>query len=213
MLPLAERIACLRRALRGPLPGHLAHRTALPEGIDPPVPVPGMAVQPAAVLLALHPGRGSGAAFPLIRRPDSLHRHAGQIALPGGVLEDGESPEAGALREAAEEVGIDPAAVDVVGRLTPVYIPVSRYHVQPVVGWLGRRPALRPAAGEVLGLLSADPDRLAASGPAAWIERPRDRVRFPAYEVEGEAVWGATAQILAEFLSVWRIEAGPGRDR
>ena len=200
--PRAER---LREVLGGPLPGHDAHRTVLPPGMEPAIPPEDAEVLLAAVLLALHPGGKTHVAFPLIRRPESMARHAGQISLPGGVLESGEGVVQAALRESREEIGLDPADVRILGHLTPVYIPVTRYRVQPIVGWVAERPRYRPAEDEVLGILLADPDRLAAAGARARVEHVRGGRSwdFPAYDVEGQRVWGATAQMLAEFLVLW----------
>ncbi len=202
--PTASR---LRKELLGPLPGEAAHRIALPEGLDPHSIFTDTPYRDAAVLLALYRDRGSGRIlFPLIRRPASLARHAGQISLPGGEREGEEGDEACALREAEEEIGIAPSEVAILGALTPVDIPVTGYRVVPIVGWLSSPPHYRLQESEVRGILLADPDALAAAGPTLFLERRRgDRVlRFPAWDVEGEKVWGATAQILGEFTEVWR---------
>ncbi|MGD8377438.1 MAG: CoA pyrophosphatase [Acidobacteriota bacterium] len=201
---LEPRAAALRDAIHRPLPGRDAHRRVLPEGMPPPVAPVGRDAVPSAVLLPLHRA-GDRIAFPLIRRPVSMSRHAGQIGLPGGVLEPGEDFEGAALRECEEEIGVEAASVRVLGRLTPVFIPVTGYRIHPVVGWVDREPAYRPAAGEVLEILIADPDRLAREGAGARVVRQRGgrTWRFPAYRVAGNPVWGATAQILAEFLVVW----------
>lgn len=204
-------IARLRRALAGPLPGRVAHALAIPEGYDRGEIPDGSPVVPSAVLLALHPGAGgSRINFPLIRRPDAIPHHAGQIGLPGGAMEPEEDAIGCALREAEEEVGLDAASVEILGGLTPVTIPVSGYRVEPVVGWIPARPTYRPQEGEVIEILLGDPDRLAAAGLDAWIERERGGrlVRFPAYAVGEAKVWGATALILSEFLSVWRSVRG-----
>jgi ADP-ribose pyrophosphatase YjhB (NUDIX family) len=196
----------LATALGGPLPGEAAHRAALPAGYVRPI----QGIEPvraAAVLLAIGPGVDPGAfQFPLIERPDTMPHHAGQIALPGGEIEPGEEVVACALREAWEEIGIAAQNVEVLGSLSPIEIPVSGYRVSSIVGWLGEPATYRPQAGEVLRILRADPDGLAREGPTARRVRVRDGQSwdFPAYEVEGCVVWGATALILSEFLEVWR---------
>lgn len=175
-------------------------RRAIPAGAE---------YQKAAVLLALHPGGDGGTdsfRFPLIRRPDGILHHPGQISLPGGRLDECEEPRVCALREAWEEVGIDPSEVEVLGRLTPIAIPVTLYEVEAFVGWIPRPPRFRLQEEEVAELLSADPDRLAVEGPTLFVERVRDggSFRFPAYDVAGWKVWGATALLLSEFLEIWR---------
>lgn len=157
------------------------------------------------MLIALREEHGR-VLLPLIVRPSSMARHAGQIGLPGGVVEPGEAPDICALREAHEEIGLDPEGIELLGRLTPIVIPVSGYRVVPFVGWTAGEVADRPQDEEVLEILLADPDRLLAEGPTRGveIERAGARVRFPAYDVGGREVWGATGLILAEFLEVWR---------
>ena len=104
-----EILAPLRSALERPLPGEAAHRAVLPPKGEVRTLPPGAEVQSAAVLLALHRnGSGLEVAFPLIRRPDSMLRHAGQVSLPGGMLDESETPEVCALREAFEEIGLAP---------------------------------------------------------------------------------------------------------
>ena len=206
-----EPVTRLRDLLAGPLPGNTAHRTALPANYGPRALPPGAKVSRAAVLLALHPDRsGQRIIFPLVRRPESMLRHAGQVGLPGGERGEGEDASACAKREAWEEIGIDPASVEELGRLTPIVIPVSLYQVETIVGWLARTPTLRAQEAEVLRIIHGDPDRLAEEGPTCWVEREREGeiLRFPAYRIQGETVWGATALILAEFLTVWRHVRG-----
>ncbi|MET0160594.1 MAG: CoA pyrophosphatase, partial [Acidimicrobiales bacterium] len=94
---------------------------------------------PSAVLLALHDGP-EGAEVVLTRRAQALRRHRGEISFPGGRLEPGETPEAGALREAHEEVALDPGAVELVGRLSTLSTVSSLSHIVPVVGRLPGRP-------------------------------------------------------------------------
>jgi 8-oxo-dGTP pyrophosphatase MutT (NUDIX family) len=133
-------------------------------------------------------------------------RHAGQVSLPGGVLDELEDPTQCALREAWEEVGIEPQSVEVLGRLTPIVIPISSFEVETIVGWIPSTPTYQPREGEVIRIVRGDPDQLAAEGTVRHVERNRDgrSLRFPAYAVEGETVWGATALILSEFLEIWR---------
>lgn len=200
-------VSKLRDTLAGPLPGAAAHRAALPAGGGHRKVPPGAKLTHAAVLLALYPdATGERLVFPLVRRPESMLRHAGQVGLPGGALDEGEDASTCALREAWEEVGIEPATVGIIGRLTPIVIPLSRYHVDIIVGWIPERPNLRPQEAEVLRIIHGDPDRLAQDGTTRWVvhERAGEVMKFPAFVVEAEIVWGATALILAEFLTLWR---------
>src|SRR3954462_302014 len=93
----------------------------------------------AAGLLLLYPGE-HGPAIALTVRASSLARHPGQISLPGGATDPGETLVQAALREASEEIGVDPASVRVLGELTPVHVLVSGFTLHPIVGIADRRP-------------------------------------------------------------------------
>jgi len=168
----------------------------------------------AAVLVALY-GDGSGedaeAIVVLIRRSAHLERDPGHVALPGGIIEPGEEALGAALREAQEEVGIDPGAVEVVGQLGTVHRPRSAGSVVPFVGLLRTRPVLSPSPAEVEQVLEVPLASLLAEG-VAWEElwpglpdQPSPRpVRFFASKgaLGDDLVWGVTARILWELLEV-----------
>lgn len=147
--------------------------------------------------------RASLAHILLTVRADRL-RHGGQVSLPGGVVDNGETFEEAALREAEEEVGLAPETVRILGALTPLDIPVSGFRLHPIVGALPGRPTLRASDGEVARILEIDLDHLFEASTIVETDRTRDgRVfRIPAFSVDGEEVWGATAMVLAEFLTV-----------
>jgi 8-oxo-dGTP pyrophosphatase MutT (NUDIX family) len=211
MIDLAAR---LRRALSGPLPGVDAQLRMAPRprvGWDPYLVPPGL--RDAAALVLLYP-RESQAHLPLTVRGDRLRTHTGQVSLPGGGVDDGESIEEAALREAAEEVGIVAASVEIVGRLTPLHIPVSGFLLHPVVGVAHARPRFEPAAHEVARLLEVPLTRLGERDTVEWEVRTFRRdgtaheVEVPYFAIEGEKVWGATAMVLAEFVEVLAGSAG-----
>ena len=196
--------ALLRSAFRAPLPGGDAHRRLAPEprpGWRPGV-VPDHAT-PAAALVLLYPLDDAPHVL-LTVRAGRLGKHAGQVSFPGGLIDAGESVRDAALREAFEEVGLDPAAVRVAGALSPLYITVSNFAIHPVVGVAASTPRLRPSAAEVARLLPAP---LAALADPANLRRgtrwrgdlPCD---VPYFEVRNERVWGATAMVLAELLTL-----------
>jgi 8-oxo-dGTP pyrophosphatase MutT (NUDIX family) len=137
-------------------------------------------------------------------RADTLGRHGGQVSLPGGVVDAGETFEQAALREAREEVGLATDLVRVLGALTPLDIPVSGFRLHPIVGVSERRPQLTPAAHEVARILEPAIDALMAPDCVVYARRARDGVAMtvPGFHLEGVEIWGATAMVLAEFLSL-----------
>lgn len=165
---------------------------------DPPL-------RDAAGLVLLYPEQDE-LWLPLTLRAATLPHHTGQVSLPGGRLHAGESAEDGALREAEEEVGIIPSDVTVLGRLTPLPIPVSRHLLHPVVGFAARRPRFTPAAAEVERLLETPLSSLRRPDAVQWHRRPSRHTEHmmdvPHFDVHGSVVWGATAMILAELLAL-----------
>ncbi len=154
---------------------------------------------------AVRPGSDPGPTphILLTVRADSL-RHGGQVSLPGGVVDPGETFEQTALREAREEIGLVPDSVRVLGALTPLDIPVSGFRLHPIVATMPARPALAPHDVEVAAILDVAIDAL--TDPAALVERTRERdgvaLAVPAFELDGRDIWGATAMVLAEFLTM-----------
>jgi 8-oxo-dGTP pyrophosphatase MutT (NUDIX family) len=136
-------------------------------------------------------------------RADTL-RHGGQVSLPGGVVEPGETHEQAALREAHEEVGLPLAPVRVLGALTPLDIPVSGFRLHPIVAATDARPRLTPADAEVAHILEVPVHALLDAANFVRTARERDGVRYmvPVFRVGGHDVWGATGMVLAEFLTL-----------
>ena len=208
---MEEISARLRQALAAPLPGLEAQLRMAPRprvGWDPDRVPDGLRDAAALVLLYPHDGRLH---VPLTVRGGGMRTHTGQVSLPGGSVDDGESIEAAALREAVEEVGVDPADVNILGRLTSLHIPVSGFLLHPVVGVASGRPCFQTAEWEVARLLEVplsvldDPDTRRSERR----QRPADgrviEIEIPYFAFEGEKVWGATAMILAEFVAVIRL--------
>jgi 8-oxo-dGTP pyrophosphatase MutT (NUDIX family) len=141
-------------------------------------------------------------------RGTGLRNHTGQVSLPGGRVDEGETIEAAALREANEEIGLDPATVELLGRLTPLHIPVSGFLLHPVVGFTSMRPAFQRAEWEVARIIEAPVSILSDPTVIKHEFRPRVvkgesiDVTVPYYDIDGEKVWGATAMVLAEFCAI-----------
>ena len=199
----------LRSACRAPLPGADAHRLLAPQprpGWRPGV-VPEHAT-PAAALVLLYPQDDAPHVL-LTVRAGRLGKHAGQVSFPGGLIDAGESVREAALREAFEEVGLDPAAVRIAGALSPLYITVSNFAIHPVAGVADAPAPLRPSAAEVARLLPVPLDALADPANLRRGTRWRDGLHcdVPYFEVRNERVWGATAMVLAELLAM--LDLGP----
>jgi 8-oxo-dGTP pyrophosphatase MutT (NUDIX family) len=158
-------------------------------------------IRSAAGLLLLFPIDGK-AHIVLTLRSDALGRHGGQVSLPGGVTEPGETFETAALREAHEEVALSTAEVTVLGALTPIDIPVSGFRLHPIVASMTTRPTLVPSDGEVAQILEVSVAELFEPARRIRTSRVRDgrEIVVPAFQIAGAEIWGATAMVLSEFL-------------
>ena len=191
---------------------------ALPDGPAELMPVftdgrlrprlrPTTTAKPAAVLALLFPDEAGLARIVLTERRTYDGHHSGEVSLPGGKAEDDDAgPASTALREAREEVGLDPVAagVRVVGTLGEVFIPVSDFRITPIVAIADRAPALNASEAEVARILTPP---VAAFLPGAPIEIVERRIgdwplRYGGYRIEGLHVWGATARILGQLGAV-----------
>jgi 8-oxo-dGTP pyrophosphatase MutT (NUDIX family) len=178
----------------------------------PSWPEPDASARPAAVLVLLFPDEAGEARLVLTERVDRGGHHSGEVSFPGGSAEPGDADlVATALREAAEEVGLDAAAagVRVLGRLPDHWIPVSNFVITPVVALAARRPVLVPQPTEVAAILDPPVDVFLPGAELQWVER-RIRgwdLRYAAYPVDGLAVWGMTARVLGG-LGAWLGRGG-----
>jgi 8-oxo-dGTP pyrophosphatase MutT (NUDIX family) len=192
----------LSERLKNPLPGSTAHLRLVPQpargGWQPGV-VPDT-TRPAAALALLYEDAAGTLRLPLTLRTSTLPHHAGQISLPGGAVDAGETIEEAALREAQEEIGIEPGRVRIVGRLTPVHVLVSNFGLYPVLAVADGRPDFSAHAPEVDRILEINVEHLCGTACLRTGVRMRDGsiVNYPYYELEEAQVWGATAMVLAE---------------
>ncbi len=213
-MTLTELEGRLRTALGKPKPGAEAHVLLSPR------PRPGW--RPGRLPEESRAGAGLMLFYPVDRRvhlvltvrAKHLPSHRGQVSLPGGAVEPDETVEAAALREAEEELGVEPGQVRVLGLLTPLHIPASGYVLHPVLGVTDTRPDLRPAEGEVERMLEVPFEDL--TDPARMRTERRvlrgESCLVPYFDLGGEQVWGATAMVLAELLCLLGERPDPWRE-
>ena len=193
----------LREALRGDLPGPAA-QTKMAPALRQTEPLSAAPPRQSAVLALLYPSPEGVALFFTVRS-NSLRHHGGQISFPGGGVEaQDRTPQDTALRETEEELGFSTQDVDVLGKLTPLFIAPSHNIVHPFVGWLPTQPTLRPDPAEVSSVLIVpvavllDPGTLSS---CTW--RLDERIlTAPCFMVERATIWGATAMMLNELIAV-----------
>lgn len=173
--------------------------------------LPGENTLVAAVLILLYPHNDSIYTV-LIQRPDYDGVHSGQISFPGGKYESSdENIIKTALRETNEETGVDSEEISVINTLTPLFIPVSNIIVTPVVGWTKSRPVFNHHPEEVVFLIEADIRRF--FDPAiikfktARIRGEMTEIKY--YDYDGNVIWGATAMILNELLTIIKNSGVP----
>ena len=211
-VPVSDLEQFLRHRLAQPLPGPTAQRrfASAPHlpGWEPDL-TPETARRAAALLL-LYPGR-DGVMLPLTVRQTGLPQHAGQVSLPGGAEDPGESSLDTALREAHEEIGVMPDRIRLVGQLSTLWIPVSNFVLTTIVGVSDQRPAFRPHAGEVADLLELPLSHLRDQRHIQWGRRHQRGVDvdYPYVAFAGHQIWGATAMVLSEFVCLFDANHAP----
>jgi 8-oxo-dGTP pyrophosphatase MutT (NUDIX family) len=191
----------IRAALKKPLPGLAAQIKLAPEyRIESLRAMPPADARAAGVLILLYP-HDARWHFPLMKRVEDGLVHSGQISLPGGSQEAGESLRETALRETCEEIGAACAGIEVIGQLSTIYIPPSNFLVTPTVGCVTERPDFQCDPREVAELIEVP---LSVLFDRSVVKREPWSLRgvtveVPFYQIGWHKVWGATAMILSEF--------------
>ena len=165
------------------------------------LPTPEQGGRASAVLVLLGEHNPGEPDVLVLQRAATLRKHAGQPAFPGGAADPGDADAAAtALREAEEEVGLDPGSVTVLAQLPRLWIPVSDFEVHPIVAVAARRPELAASPAEVARIVEPRLDRFVPGAPIVIVERTVGDwpLRFGAYDIDGLTVWGATARILSQ---------------
>ena len=142
--------------------------------------------------------------IPLTLRPDHLAAHAGQISLPGGLIEPGERSENAAFRELWEELGTPATGLELTGQLSPIYLFVSNYEVNAWVATVRTRPVLEPNPAEVAELLEVPLAHLLHRDHRSVHVVTTQGVTYtaPCFNWAGHSIWGATSMILAELVEI-----------
>lgn len=157
-----------------------------------------------AAVLALFCLDGDDPYVLVTERSADLAKHPGQVALPGGAQDDDDAgPAATALREAQEEIGLDPTRVEVIGTLPPAPVPISGFMVTPVIGVTTDPGVLTPRTGEVEAVIRVPLRALVdpANRSTSVLHRGRATHRAPAFVVEGTLIWGFTGILLDRMIA------------
>lgn len=202
----------IRTCLTGELPGVTAHHIMAPyqrkSATD--IQIEGKDYKRAATLMLLYPKKDQWY-FALMLRPDYDGVHGGQVSFPGGKIEEGETPEQAAIRECEEEIGVDQKRIQLLGKLTDVYIPPSNILVNPYIGYIDYEPIFYPDAKEVEQVLEVPLDDVfredLVKQKKIKVGRYSDKpftIEVPYFEFCYETVWGATALMISEFKEMMR---------
>jgi len=211
----------LSKQLKGNLPGSKAHKLMMP-AFSAGRPHAGSAIdrfsievkngaKEGAVLILLY-NKGEEVYLVLTQRHEYAGAHSGQISFPGGKVEkeDG-SVEATALRETEEEIGVPSSTIQIIGRLTDLFIIASNFNVRPVVGFLNVEPTFKIDAREVDHIIEIKISDLlddSIIGSKEMLFNKQYRIQAPYFNFGGHHVWGATAMMLAEFKEVFKKVMG-----
>ena len=195
----------LKEYLQGELPGINAHSKMLPPGRRLKTNANELSsVKMSSVLLLLFP-EGERLYICLTKRPHTMKHHPGQISFPGGKVEkDDTSAEMTALREAREEVGIDQHQIEILGKLSDLYVEVSQFSIQPFLAWADQKPEFLVDFGEVEKLILFPVSDFITNEIISEIELETvtGSLRVKYYPYDGEFIWGATAMILSELIEI-----------
>jgi 8-oxo-dGTP pyrophosphatase MutT (NUDIX family) len=197
-------ISLAQENLSQPLPGHDAHLKLMHKERILTKIAPNENTKSSAVLMVFYPDK-SKVFMPLILRPKYDGTHGGQMAFPGGKMEHFDrNLTITALREAQEEIGIKAMDVKIIGELTEVFIPVSNFKVQPIVGYLEYKPEFFPDQKEVSKIFEMHIEDFFESQNIGWknVKIGQNDIEVPGFAIQEQWIWGATALIINEFLEV-----------
>jgi 8-oxo-dGTP pyrophosphatase MutT (NUDIX family) len=200
---IIQKIARLKKRLNESLPGYEAHVNMSPS--YRPLIAESKTNSIAGVMLLLYPMDGELHTV-FMKRNEYKGAHSGQISFPGGKFDSSDIIFLDtALRETHEEFGIPEADIEVLGKLTPLLIPVSNFLVYPFVGFINNRPHFKIDPLEVSYLIEVELNRLLHpdTKKTEFQIHGNYQGQVPFFEIDHHKIWGATAMILNEFLEIW----------
>ncbi|MGC9352962.1 MAG: NUDIX hydrolase [Mariniphaga sp.] len=199
----------IKKALAGNLRGILSHQKMMPPNRKlRAADSDKKRLKPSSVLLLLFAEKNELFVC-LIKRPLNMKHHAGQVALPGGRHEPGETPLETALRETWEEIGITSDKIEILGSLSELFVDVSGFLIHPFVGWLAEKPTFKTNPAEVEKTILFPLLKFRNNLDETELETVSGKLKVPCFFFEGEIIWGATAMILAEFYDALEDEFIP----
>lgn len=190
----------ISEALLHQLPGKRAHKKMVPEGRSLSIPNNIQNIKKSAVLILLYP-KDDQLYFCLTKRNSKLKHHPGQLSFPGGQCEKNETdPAVTALRETKEEIGIEPINIQILGKLSELYIPVSNFLIHPYIGWISKEPKFTINTNEVdkLFLLPLNAIINNDHKKTMPVETSQGVLDVPCYLIDEQLIWGATSMMIAE---------------
>ena len=195
----------LMRAISAKLPGESAHLQMIPSSrVHPKEIIQREDAKKSGVLLLLYP-KNDEIYICFIRRTSDGYAHSGQISFPGGKAEPSDKNIiATALRECHEEVGVNPKEIQVIGKMTNLYIPVSNFMVNPILGITNKTPNFTINKSEVAYMIEVPLYTFLDNTIRKEKEMRKDGYTFsaPYYEIGEDHIWGASSMIMSELIQI-----------
>ncbi|PTB97536.1 coenzyme A pyrophosphatase [Marivirga lumbricoides] len=200
-------ITFLEERLKKPLPGEISHQRMMARQLGPQFRMKyNEPPRNGAVMIMLYPGEEGKIYFPLTQRQNYKGVHGGQVSLPGGKKDEEDSSLIEtAIRETQEEIGVKVKDSQVIGSLTDLNITASNFLVKPVISFLEKKPVFVRDPYEVAHIFSTDIDHILHSDTLKVTELTVGEginLEAPYFDIKNKVVWGATAMILSEFITI-----------
>ena len=203
MMEFDQLILHLKKRINTNLPGRDSHnkmKVNYREKIKFPFTI--NKTKPAAVLLLLYPNDNQ-IFFYLTKRTENLKYHKGQISLPGGSKERGETLLETALRETEEEIGVNKNQISILGNITPLFIPVTGFMMTPFIGFISKKPLIKLDSMEVADIFSVNILDLINNDKLITYRQIKGKnLNIPYFSLNNHQVWGATSMVLSEFKDI-----------